>query len=826
MTKTVGAQAQASAVASLIEAFEKTQTQVHAAAFERRALEIVGRNFVSGAQEKHAAPRRSDDPPGGGKSPRWAPGRWPETAADGGPLQVPAAFLRFLLLSAQGRRRRHSRGLWLEGAVITGELDLDFADLSAPITIINSIFEERVRFRQADIKYLRLSGSWLKKGLDLNSSTTHNALFLDQEFRSDMMVDLRGAEVKEVADFSGGLFFRGLRPDASGSFAAAGEAGEAGDAAAPPPRAEEFALHGRGLKVGGFLRMRDRFVALGGVCLRNATVAGDLDCVGGGFHSAKAIHSLRPGLSDLLRDLLPASPQDSLAAMVASSKAFEEHLDDDALDLASATINARLLLRYPDAGIDDDEEGWPDTVLNGRIDLRAASCQTFADSAHLKRKRTVEPWKQRNPLYWLVYPIIILYRVLQSIFCASSDSYRQPRAFRLVLDRFTYVGLAEPFNARLRIDWLRRQSLADRYSEFKPQPYEQLASVLRSMGHEEDARKIAIARRAALRLSDLLSAFKSFGRRVARVDPLTIILIRVLFAGLAAAGAWSGATSWSVAAIAIFFALFLNALFGIWAVIAGCIRFVLSLVFQLTIGFGYRPFFAVLWIIFVVAVGGVWFGEAYERGRMVPGNLFAVRSAAWVRCAAPPTLRQGAPSAEMRPRQSDAARQPEETPAACFLAKSPDYPRFDQWAYSLDVFLPFFDLGQQTAWTPQPFEADDLGPRPLGTDGVSAIWDNTALKAFDDTVRDAVESFTFALHDAPGAAEQPSAGSEEVGGGAVSAGRGALPQESSPRRPPSARSWGAYAAEKARVYMWVHISLGYLLSALAIAGFTGVVKKD
>jgi hypothetical protein len=68
------------------------------------------------------------------------------------------------------------------------------------------------------------------------------------------------------------------------------------------------------------------------------------------------------------------------------------------------------------------------------------------------------------------------------------DEKSWPKRGNLLLDGFRYVRLYEesPFQADRRKNWLLRQP----QDKFLPQPYEQLAAVLRQMGHERDARLV------------------------------------------------------------------------------------------------------------------------------------------------------------------------------------------------------------------------------------------------------------------------------------------------------------------------------------------------
>ena len=70
-----------------------------------------------------------------------------------------------------------------------------------------------------------------------------------------------------------------------------------------------------------------------------------------------------------------------------------------------------------------------------------------------------------------------------------------PASGRLNLDGFTYDSLAwdAPVAWRERRTWLELQH----HEDFRPQPYEQLVAVLRRMGHERDARQIAISKHDA-----------------------------------------------------------------------------------------------------------------------------------------------------------------------------------------------------------------------------------------------------------------------------------------------------------------------------------------
>ena len=77
----------------------------------------------------------------------------------------------------------------------------------------------------------------------------------------------------------------------------------------------------------------------------------------------------------------------------------------------------------------------------------------------------------------------------------SDDTKSWPTKGQLVIDGLAYRSLANPGSASTRLEWLRRQlpaETADRRGQFRPQPYRQLAGVLRAQGFDGDATKILI----------------------------------------------------------------------------------------------------------------------------------------------------------------------------------------------------------------------------------------------------------------------------------------------------------------------------------------------
>lgn len=80
-------------------------------------------------------------------------------------------------------------------------------------------------------------------------------------------------------------------------------------------------------------------------------------------------------------------------------------------------------------------------------------------------------------------------------------SWSYPREGRLWIHGFSYDRIQSDcvVSAKERIQWLKEKTPGGKSSGFSPQPYTQLATVMASMGHEQWARQIYLAREGARR---------------------------------------------------------------------------------------------------------------------------------------------------------------------------------------------------------------------------------------------------------------------------------------------------------------------------------------
>jgi len=230
------------------------------------------------------------------------------------------------------------------------------------------------------------------------------------------------------------------------------------------------ALVADGLKVDGDIFLRDGFTAEGEVSLQGATLNGCLECQNGKFISVggKALNSngLKVKGYIALRDGFKAEGEVNLlgATIVGNLECQDGQFINESGNAISAdglTVGGHVYLRngfrahgtvsFPASTIDRYFFLTKvDSPAQMRLDLRSAKIGTIYDDR-------IESWPEPGQLvlHGLVYDEI------------SSES---------------------PRDSKTRIEWLRLQD------SFWPQPYEQLAKVLRKSGDDAGAKDVLIAK--------------------------------------------------------------------------------------------------------------------------------------------------------------------------------------------------------------------------------------------------------------------------------------------------------------------------------------------
>ncbi len=215
----------------------------------------------------------------------------------------------------------------------------------------------------------------------------------------------------------------------------------------------------------------------------------------------------------------------------------------------------------------------------------------------------------------------------------------------LLLNRCIYAGFIEgPVDARSRLDWLSRQSPERWKEDFWPQPYEQLATVFRDMGHDEDARATLIEKERLQR--------RAQRARTAR---------------------------------------------GTWRSLLGAKDGLL----KITVAYGRQPLLAFVWLGLFWLLGVAVFAHADSVGALKPNSAVILRAPEWTQCRLPTTERRDVGGAA-EPVQGRA--EPGQTQLDCFRAQWDmlSYPEFNPWMFSLDTLFPVFEIGQKAYWRPDP----------------------------------------------------------------------------------------------------------------------------
>ena len=235
-----------------------------------------------------------------------------------------------------------------------------------------------------------------------------------------------------------------------------------------------------GMKAGGDVFLTGRFTAAGVIRLRGADITGQLGCRGAQLTGADSdgntlvADGMKVGEDVFLDGGFTAAGTVSLnstrvgGSVFLAPAALAADEDQVALDAARAQISGKL--RWA-----------PSAPVSGQVNLEGATVGQLEDN-----------WARNRPNgYW-------------------------PADGRLDLDGFTYgrFGGMRQATVEQRLAWIRSQYQAragQGPAHFATQPYEQLAVVYRQSGQDDQARKVAIARRADLRKYGNLNPYRRFG---------------------------------------------------------------------------------------------------------------------------------------------------------------------------------------------------------------------------------------------------------------------------------------------------------------------------
>jgi hypothetical protein len=232
---------------------------------------------------------------------------------------------------------------------------------------------------------------------------------------------------------------------------------------------------------------------------------------------------------------------------------------------------------------------------------------------------------------------------------------------RLILDGFTYDRItgAAPVTFAARRAWLRAGSVWR--GDFFPQPYTQLARVLRQMGHEGEARKVLIER---TRLQG------EYDRAAREIKPNGDVDV-----GLR-----------SIAASVLNLAHLIFDRLSLWVA-----------------GYGHAPLRSVVWLLGLFLAAWFTAANTWATGAFAPNSDVLLTSPGWAQVTANDCLPDPTEGCDPNPAQTWANKF---TASATTPTMGADWESFSAPAYALDLVVPILDLGQTDAWAP----SRDRGP--------------------------------------------------------------------------------------------------------------------
>ena len=360
------------------------------------------------------------------------------------PFDVDAELIRWLCVDLSAAKLVDPKGIQLHGARIVGQLDLSYVNVPFPLSFQNSRFVEDINLAFSQLVNFDLSGSQVRS-ITANNMTVRGDFILSHGFIAEGEVRLPDANLTGDLDCEGGTFKNpgGIALGTDGLSAAA-------------------------------VFFNNGFNALGEVRLVEAHLGGELDCDGGTFSNQAGYALNADGLK-------------ATAILLRQSRAKGR------VSLIGADLAANLEC---DGGTFKNSTGYAlsaDGLKGANVYFRNGfSAEGEVDFPTANVSGAFE-WINAAPGYRNAVVLNLTHATVGSLF---DDAGSWPRQGNLYLDGFVYSHFYEgsPQDASSRLRWLDLQG-----PSFIPQPYEQLAKVLREIGDEAGARTVLIAMENARR---------------------------------------------------------------------------------------------------------------------------------------------------------------------------------------------------------------------------------------------------------------------------------------------------------------------------------------
>lgn len=441
---------------------------------------------------------------------------------------IRAPVLADLLTGARQPGDRPPRFVRVHGARITGTLHLIGATLVCPLWLQDCQIDQPVNFNEATVPSIRMTGCRVPL-LVANGLRTTGDLMLDNGFTAREGVELYGARIggtlclgkATIAELNAsriaveqGATFRHASCTGEITLTGARIGGQLdfGNAALDNPGGR--ALQAERLTVTDNLLFNDGFTAKGEVCLSGAAVSGDLDFSGARLSNpggtALLADSLAVAQCVFCRDGFRADGQvRMLSAKVGEAFSLEgatlDNPDGDALYAVRLDVEGDLYARR-------------NFAARGCVQLSGARIRGLIDMTGVSLSH---PGKQVLDLYAATAAELHLLpdqapdgtiNLTNARVGVFEDAPATWPAF-LLLRGFTYDSFhKDTADVPQRLQWLARDP-----GGYAPEIYDQLASVYRRAGREDDARRVGLAKQRRRR-----QALNLPGKALGRLLDLTV----------------------------------------------------------------------------------------------------------------------------------------------------------------------------------------------------------------------------------------------------------------------------------------------------------------
>jgi len=334
------------------------------------------------------------------------------------------------------------KGLIILGAKVEGEIDLQFTIIHMPLVFTSCVFTKSLLLKQANIRGLYLEGTQVAS-VNASRIEVQGSISLSNGFNAAGLVDLTGASISSDLNCIGGKFHN-----------------QSGDA-----------LNAEGVSVKGHVFLKEGFEAMGVVNLYGATIDRNLECMGGKFHNQGG-------------DALNAE-RVIVKGHVFLKEGFEA---EGVVNLHGATIDGNL------------------ECIGGKFHNKNGNA-LYAEGVSVKGSVFLRDGFEAEGMVNLVSAEFVGYLELINITKPSlmkldlrsakvgtllDEESCWPEKDNLFLNGFVYNAIHEraPLDYKTRLRWIRLQPELP----FSPQPYEQLANVLRETGHERAVIEVLIGK--------------------------------------------------------------------------------------------------------------------------------------------------------------------------------------------------------------------------------------------------------------------------------------------------------------------------------------------